>query len=111
MLLLGMLAVVLAIGLLTDVCPKKVGIARDGALFSNVMHGWYRTSLKSLAGAMRGSCYNDSHPSEITSVDVEIAPNAPKDRVGQVFSVLEKAGWPKGKIRVGPWTNDPQAPR
>ena len=106
-----MLAIVLAIGLLTDACPKKVGIARDGALFSNVMHGWYRTSPKSLAGALRGGCYNDSHPSEITSVNLEIAPNAPKERVDQVFSILEKAGWPKGRVKVETWTNDPQAPR
>jgi hypothetical protein len=106
-----MLAVALAIGLLTGACPMKVGIARDGALFSNVMQGWYRASPKSLAGRLRGGCYSDSHPSEITSVDLELAPNAPKERVDQVFLILDKAGWPRGKVKVGTWTNAPQAPR
>lgn len=106
-----MLAVALAIGLLTNACPIKIGIARDGTVFSDRMQGWYRTSQKTLAGVLRGGCYNDSNPSEITSVNLEIAPNAPKERVDQVFSILEKAGWPKGKVKVETWTNDPQAPR
>ena len=106
-----MLAVALAIGLLTNACPMKIGIARDGAMFSTRMQDWYRTSQKTLTGVLRGGCYNDANPSEITSVNLEIAPNAPRERVDQVFSILEKAGWPKGRVRVQTWTNDPQEPR
>jgi len=106
-----MLAVALAIGLLTNACPIKIGIARDGSVFSDRMQGWHRTSQKTLAGVLRGGCYNDSNPSEISYVKLEIAPNAPKERVDQVFSILEKAGWPKGRVKVETWTNDPQAPR
>jgi len=89
----------------------KVGIARDGALFSARMQGWYRTSPKTLAGVLQGGCYNDNNPSPITSVNLEIAPTAPKERIEHVFSILEKAGWPKGRIQVKTWTNDPEEPR
>ena len=106
-----MLAVALAIGLLTNACPLKIGIAHDGAVFSTRMQGWYRTSPGTLADVLRGGCYNDANPSAITSVNVEIAPNAPEARVHQVFSILEKAGWPKDKVKTEPWTNDPQEPR
>jgi hypothetical protein len=105
-----MLAVALAIGLLTNACPLKIGIAHDGAVFSDRMQGWYRTSATTLAGVLRGGCYNDANPSAITSVDLEIAPNAPEGRVDQILSILEKAGWPKDKVRVGTWTNDPREP-
>jgi hypothetical protein len=106
-----MLAIALAIGLLTNACPLKIGIARDGALFSTRMQGWYRTSQETLADVLRGGCYNDANPSKITAVNLEIAPNAPKVRVDQVFSILEKAGWPKAKVIVETWANDPQEPR
>lgn len=106
-----MLAVALAIGLLTNVCPIKIGIARDGTVFSDRMQGWYKTSQKTLAGVLRGGCYNDANPSKVTSVNLEIAPNAPKEQVDQILSILEKAGWPKGRVRVETWTNDPQMPR
>ena len=105
-----MLVAAPAIGLLTNACPLKIGIARDGAVYSTRMQGWYRTSTKTLAGVLRGGCYNDASPSEITSVNLEIAPNAPKERVDRVFSILEKAVWPKGRVRVEAWTNDPQDP-
>ncbi len=106
-----MLAVALALGMLTNTCPMKIGIARDGGLFSTRMQGWYRTSQKTLTGVLRGGCYNDANPSEVTSVTLEIAPSAPEERVEQVFSILEKAGWPKGRVRVETWTNDSQVPR
>jgi hypothetical protein len=106
-----MLAVALALGMLMNTCPMKIGIARDGAVFSIRMQGWYRTSQKTLAGVLRGGCYNDANPSEVTSVNLVIAPNAPKEQVDQIFSILEKAGWPKSKVKVETWTNDPQEPR
>ncbi len=80
-------------------------------MFSTRMQGWYRTSQKTLVGVLRGGCYNDANPSEITSVNLEIAPNATKERVDQIFSILEKAGWPKGRLKAETWTNDPQEPR
>ncbi len=75
------------------------------------MQGSYKTSQRTLAGVLRGGCYNDAHPSEVTSVNLEIAPNAPKERVDQVFSILEEEGWPRGRVKVSTWTNDPQEPR
>jgi hypothetical protein len=106
-----MLAFALALGLLANACPMKIGIARNGAVFSNRMEGWYRTSQKTLEVVLRGGCYNDANPSEITSVNLVIAPNAPKQRVIQVFFILEKTGWPKDKVKLDTWTNDPKTPR
>jgi len=41
-----------------------------------------------------------TNPSEITSVNLEKAQNAPKERVDQIFSILEKAGWPRIRVKV-----------
>ena len=80
----------------------KVGIARDGRASSMGMQGWYRTSQKTLAGVLRGGCYNDANPSEVISpVNLVIAPNAPKEQVDQIFSILERTGWPKSKVKSG----------
>jgi hypothetical protein len=87
----------------------KIGINRDGDLFSARM-GWVRTSQKTIASDLRRGCYNDANPLPVTSVSLEIAPSAPKERVGQVFSILEKAGWPRDKVKVETWKNDPQEP-
>jgi hypothetical protein len=89
----------------------KIGIARDGAVFSARMQGWYKTSQKTLAGVLRGGCYNDNHPSEVTSVNLVIAPNAPKEQIDQIYSTLENAGWKKSKVKVETWANDPKEPR
>ena len=106
-----MLAVALALGMLMNTCPMKIGIARDGAVFSTRMQGWYRTSQETLAGVLREGCYNDANPSEVTSVNLVIAPDTPKEQVDHIFSILEKAGWPKSRVKVGTWTNDPKKPR
>lgn len=105
-----MFAVALAIGLLTNPCPMEVGIAPDGTMFSARMQGWYRTSQKTLARDLQGGCYNDAQPSPVTSVTLEIAPGAPREKVAQVLSVLEKAGWPKLRTKVKTWTNYPREP-
>jgi hypothetical protein len=105
-----MFALALAIGMLTNACPMKIGIARDGVVYSYRMNGWYRTSNKTLADDLVGGCYNDANPSKVTSVHLEISPNAPKLRIDQTFLILERAGWPKGRIKVETWTNDPQEP-
>lgn len=107
----SMLAVAFAIGFLTNACPMKIGIARDGAVFSTRMQGWYKTSQRTLVSDLRTGCYNDANPSQTTSVKLEIAPGAPKERVEEIFSILEKAGWPKGRVTVESWTNDPREPR
>jgi hypothetical protein len=106
-----MFAVALAFGLLTNACPMRIGITRDGTVFSDQMHGWYKTSQKTLARVVRGGCYNDSNPSEITSVKLEIAPNAPRERIDEVYLILKKEGWPKERLTVETWTDDPREPR
>ena|ERR1700761_5467134 len=106
-----MLAVVLAVGLLTNACPMKIGIDPEGAVFSTRMQGWYRTSQKTLARVMRGGCYNDANPSKVTSVNLVIAPDAPQERVHQIFSILEEVGWPKDRVKVEMWINAPKEPR
>jgi len=75
------------------------------------MQGGYRTSQKTLEGVLRGGCCNDANPSEISSAHLEIAPDAPKGRVDQILSILETAGWSKGKAKAETWTDDPQGPR
>lgn len=106
-----MLALMLAIGLGTGPCPMTIGIAQDGTVFSTRMQGWYRTSQATLAADLRAGCYNDANPSPVTSVILEIAPNAPGHRVDQVCSTLKKSGWPKARIKVKTWMNAPQRPR
>ena len=78
-----MLAIALAIGMLTNSCPIMVGVARDEAVFSSRMQGWYKTSDKTLANVFAVGCYNDNNPSKFTSVDLNIAPSAPKERVNK----------------------------
>jgi len=106
-----MLVLALALGLLADACPMKIGIARDGAVYLNRMRGWYRTSPKILTDVLRAGCYNDNNPSSVTSVTLQIAPNAPKEKVDGVLSIVERAGWPKSRVTVGTWVNAPHAPR
>lgn len=106
-----MLALALAVGMLANSCPVTIGIARDGAVFSSRMQGWFKMSEKTLASDLRGGCYNDAEPAPVSSVRVEIAPHAPKKRVDEVFAMLKKAGWPRARIKVEAWKNDPQEPR
>lgn len=106
-----MLVALLAIGLSTNACPMKIGIDRSGVVFSTRMQGWYKTSGRTLATVMRTGCYNDANPSKVTSVSLEIAPNAPKEPIERVYSILDKAGWPKDRVKVETWTNDPKKPR
>ena len=41
----------------------------------------------------------------MTSVRVVLAPKAPKPDVDTVFSILEKNGWTREKVTVGPWNS------
>ena len=102
-----MLAFVLAIAISAGVCPMRIGIGTDGMVYTNRMQGWYKTSLKSLG---LGGCYNDFHPSSVTSVTVFLAPNAPKPKVDAVLSALKMEGWSRDKIRIDPWRNYPSPP-
>jgi hypothetical protein len=106
-----MFAIVLAIAMSPGVCPIRIGIGVDGVVFTNAMHGWYKTSLKSLDGALQGECYNDSNPSPVTSVSLFLAPAAPKPRVDAVLSVLKTEGWSRDKIRVESWRSYPSPPQ
>ena len=106
-----MLAIALAIAMSPGACPMRIGIGADGTVFTNRMHGWYKASLQSMEGELRSECYNDSHPSPITSVTLFLAPDAPKPRVDAVFSVLKKDGWSQDKITVGSWRGYPNPPQ
>lgn len=88
----------------------KIGVGADGTVFTDRMHGWYKASLKSLDGGLRGGCYNDSNPSPVTSVSLFLAPDAPKQRVDSVMSVLKKDGWTRDKISIEPWRRYPSPP-
>jgi len=103
-----MLAALLALGILSNPCPMTIGITRDGALYVNRMGGWYKTSLQSLDGDLRGGCYNDANPTPVTSVRLLLVAEAPKSKVDLVFSILKKDGWSRDKVSVESW--DGKAP-
>lgn len=84
-----------------------IGIGKDGALFTDRFHGWYRTSTASLKGNLESGCYNDSHPTNVTSVRLVIADGAAKPRVESLFVLLQKEGWPREKIQTQPWKEYP----
>jgi hypothetical protein len=106
-----MLAVILAIGMVPNACPMTIGVGRDGAFFSGRFSGWCKTSTKTLESDLRGGCYNDSNPSPVTSVELQVASGAPQSRVDLVLSILEKEGWPKTKVSIGTWGDYPEKPR
>jgi hypothetical protein len=106
-----MLVPILALAMMQGVCPMTIGVGKDGAIFTDRFQGWYKTSPKSLDGLLHGGCYNDNHPSEITSVKLFIAAGAPKPRLELVFSTLQKDGWPHEKVQVQSWDKYPQQPR
>ena len=101
----------LALLLLSNACPMKIGIARDGSLFSARMQGWYTTTDKTILRDLRGGCYNDARPSPVTSVTVDVSREAPNQTVDRVLHSLESMGWPRNKVTLGQWTNDPLEPR
>jgi hypothetical protein len=105
-----MLIPVLAIAMMQGVCPMTIGVGRDGALFSGRFYGWYRTSTKTLESDLRGGCFDDANPSQVTSVKLLIAADAPKPKIELIFSILHKEGWPREKAGSTLGSISPEAP-
>ena len=105
-----MLISVLAFALMQQPCPLTIGVSKDGGIFFDRFHGWYRTSPKTLQSVLHAGCYNDNNPKPITSVKLAVATNAPKSRVELVNSILKQEGWTPEKIVVEPWTQYPLKP-
>jgi|GEM_PF-5499947 len=83
-----------------DVCPLVVRVEKNGTFMTNRFSGWYKTSPALLESDLRGGCYNDSHPSHVTSVRLEISPGSPVPRLELLYRILDRNGWQKGKIAV-----------
>jgi hypothetical protein len=105
------LAVVLAAGsAYAKPCPAVIGVAADGAIYEDRGGAWVRQSPKIVEQILRNGCYPEDGPSPTSSVLLELAPNAPKARIDLVYSILERAGWPRDKVRVVVWANSPLRP-
>jgi hypothetical protein len=105
-----MLIPVLALAMMQGVCPMTIGIGKDGAIFTDRFHGWYKTSPKTLESVLRGGCYNDANPHSVTSVKLLIAAAAPKPRVDLVYSILQEEGWPRERLKMESWDKYPRNP-
>jgi hypothetical protein len=92
-------------------CPMTIGVARDGTTYSDRFYGWYKVSLRTIDNDLRGGCYNDANPSRVTSVVLLLAPNAPKAKLDQVYSVLQKEGWGRDRVSVKSWDEKASAKR
>src|SRR5215831_9404537 len=101
-----MLIPILALAMMQPSCPLYIGVDNDGNIFFDRIQGWYRTNANSLEGVLHQGCRTTatSEPKPITSVGFAVAPRAPQEKVDMVFSVLEKNGWAKERVTVGPWT-------
>ncbi len=84
----------------SDVCPMAVEVAKSGDFFINRFGGHYRTSPELLERDLNSGCYNDSHPSQVTSVTVTIVPGAPAYRVQMLFRILGRNRWPKSNVHI-----------
>ncbi len=105
-----MLMPVLALALLQNVCPITIGVGKDGGIFSDRFHGWYKTAPKTLDGVLRGGCYNDNNPSPITSVRLVVAAGAPKLRIDLVLTILKNEGWGHDRLVLQSWDQYPSEP-
>jgi len=107
----AMLISILALAMMQHPCPLTVGVGKDGGIFFDRFHGWYRTSPKMLQSVLHAGCYSDNDPHPITSVTLAVAMNAPKERVNLVNSILEQEGWTPDKVVAEPWNQYPRKPR
>src|SRR5215469_12258322 len=105
-----MLASLLALAMMQSTCSMTIGIGKDGTIFTDRFNGWYKTSSKTLESLLHGGCYNDNNPSPVTSVKVILAPDTPKQNADLVFVILKKAGWPREKLDLKPWSQYPHKP-
>jgi hypothetical protein len=86
-------------------CSLRIAIARDGSFFDILHNGTYKRSPHTLERELHGGCYNDSNPSPVTSVVLEIADGAPRDRTEFLYKLLDRNGWGREKIKVEPWSD------
>jgi hypothetical protein len=85
-------------------CSLRIAIAKDGSFFDILHNGTYKRSPQTLEHELHQECYNDANPSPVTSVVVEIEKDAPQPRITLLYSLLERNGWPREKIRIEPWS-------
>jgi len=103
----AMLLPVLALAIVQSSCPLHVGVSNDGSLFFDRFQGWWRIDAPRLERELQQGCRTNtgSEPKPVTSVRVVLSPKAPKSKVDTVFSILEKNGWTREKVTVGPWNS------
>src|SRR5262245_45521340 len=102
-----MLLPVLALAVVQSACPLYVGVSNDGSVFFDRFQGWVGIHMSTLGPVLQQGCGTNasSEPKPVTSVRVVLAPKAPKPDVDTVFSILEKNGWTREKVTVGPWNS------
>ncbi len=86
-----------------DVCPLVIRVQANGRYLTNRFHGWYSTSSNLLVSDLRGGCYNDTDPSPVTSVTLQIAPGAPQESLATLYLLLQRQGWSKPRLNFEPW--------
>ena len=91
-------------------CPAVIGIAANGAIYELGGGAPLRRSPAVLEGTVKIGCYPEGGPSPTSSVTLEIAKGAPKQRVELVFDLLARSGWPREKVAVRVWANAPHQP-
>jgi hypothetical protein len=91
-------------------CPAVIGVAANGTIYESRGGMWVRQSPAVVEEIIQGGCYPEDGPSPTSSVTLEVASGAPKQRVELVFSLLARSGWPKEKIAIRVWTNAPHQP-
>ncbi|WP_158824486.1 hypothetical protein [Granulicella sp. S156] len=91
-------------------CPVVIGVAANGAIYEMSGGTPLRRSPAVLAGTVKIGCYPEGGPSPTSSVTMEIATGAPKQRVELVFDLLARSGWPRDKVAIRVWANAPHQP-
>jgi hypothetical protein len=106
-----MLISILAFAMMQQPCPLTIGIGKDGGIFFDRLHGWYKTSPKMLESVLHAGCFTDGDPHPITSVKIVLASDAPKKRLDLVNSILKQEGLTPDRVTVQPWVQYPRKPR
>lgn len=81
-------------------CPMVIGIDAKGHIFTNRFDGWYRVSFSTLERDLRGGCYNDSNPTAVSSVTIQLVKGAPQPRIHAVYDLLARMGWPRQRVTL-----------
>jgi hypothetical protein len=91
-------------------CPAVIGVAANGAIYEDRGGAWVRQSPAVVEEIVQVGCYPEGGPSPTSSVTLELATGAPKQRVELVFELLARSGWPRDKVAIRVWTNAPHRP-